>query len=178
VLWVRSYVWTDIVLYKRVAAVQRQPGSQLAPGYVRFDRVCVASSKNGHLVAYSVTNLIARGVSGWHRNRILNRTNPYSMMGDGPHKSFLGFALIFTPQPCTELIVPYWAVVAAGLLPGMCAAQVLRKLKHEPAVCRVCGYDLRASKDRCPECGKPIGPNAVPAEKSRISNYPTIGPRS
>lgn len=49
----------------------------------------------------------------------------------------------------------FWAILTF-ILP---AVMVVRKRVRPPCgpqVCRRCGYDLRASTERCPECGTPI----------------------
>jgi hypothetical protein len=52
--------------------------------------------------------------------------------------------------------VPYWAVaLAASLLPGALAARrVSRRSNRSAGACPACGYDLRATPGRCPECGR------------------------
>jgi hypothetical protein len=48
------------------------------------------------------------------------------------------------------------AFVAVALLAGVIAWRIGRR--HPPGMCTRCGYDLRGSPERCPECG------TVPAE--------------
>jgi hypothetical protein len=50
-------------------------------------------------------------------------------------------------------VVPYWIPIAAA--GGLLALSFAIRHRRPPGHCRRCGYDLRASPDRCPECGTP-----------------------
>jgi hypothetical protein len=66
--------------------------------------------------------------------------------------------------PIWILATPDWCVVAAILVVVLvfvvCDARSRGSMcKH--GLCPTCGYDLRASKDKCPECGSPIVPPPI-----------------
>jgi hypothetical protein len=52
--------------------------------------------------------------------------------------------------------IPYWLVVLpTTVLPAVrVRAAVVRARRRGRGFCPACGYDLRATPDRCPECGE------------------------
>lgn len=58
----------------------------------------------------------------------------------------------------TGLVAPFYAICPLLLaLPlAKCSSLYRKRLRRINGRCTRCGYDLRASTDRCPECGTPI----------------------
>jgi hypothetical protein len=54
--------------------------------------------------------------------------------------------------------IPYWFILLLCLPAPVIAWRRRRKRPRteREGLCRVCGYDLRASESRCPECGTPF----------------------
>jgi hypothetical protein len=52
----------------------------------------------------------------------------------------------------TAVDVPHWLIVALTAVFPVWNLLAFRRRRHA-GTCRKCGYDLRATPDRCPECG-------------------------
>ena|ERR1051326_608641 len=65
----------------------------------------------------------------------------------------------------TFLKIPYWFIQAVvTLAPALVVGRLFNGWRQwHRGKCERCGYDLRASKDRCPECGTPIPEPSVSA---------------
>ena len=64
--------------------------------------------------------------------------------------------------PLHQLRVPCWApIVASAVLPAAWVVRRRREGRRGAGVCAGCGYDLRATPERCPECGREVAADAV-----------------
>ena len=62
---------------------------------------------------------------------------------------------MFIPLHYWQLAIPYWLLTLLTAIPTalLLRTRQRQRARRQQGQCRNCGYDLRASPDRCPECG-------------------------
>jgi len=105
---------------------------------------------------------------GWSGSHVDKNVVDSGLFASDRHAGgfFWGEFAAFThgPRPqCTiaYLILPYWLLIAGSAVMPVWAMWRWRRSVYPTGFCPSCGYDLRATPDRCPECG------AVPVELKR-----------
>ena len=68
--------------------------------------------------------------------------------------SFLAFPGKYDGTTRHLAISDWLLILIAAILPITSLTRKLNRTRHAPGHCQHCGYDLRATPDRCPECGK------------------------
>ena len=72
--------------------------------------------------------------------------------------AFSWYANDYNDWSYRQVTAPCWAIAAAAIpLPTIWLERRRKKVRAEMlGLCPKCGYDLRASPERCPECGTPV----------------------
>lgn len=70
-------------------------------------------------------------------------------------KHLVVFRAFHSGNDSVAVQVPHWFLAALGAVPTFLWFRRRRRDKIAAGLCPRCGYDLRASPGRCPECGAP-----------------------
>ena len=82
-------------------------------------------------------------------------SSPHIIGGTDYARRVLGFGGGRTPSGGRFVSVPFWFIAVMFALPAVVMVRgEWRRRKVRPGLCPGCGYDVRATPERCPECGR------------------------
>lgn len=129
--WANFYTTPGNVAWRRLGFVRIRRGPPLIAGQVMPFGTPAAATTMPTVVAWT------------------------GQVGFGSRRSVAPWLML---APFEAFIVPYWALASAtGFVPALWVPYAVRRIyRRRRGSCVGCGYDLRASTDRCPECGRSI----------------------
>jgi hypothetical protein len=112
---------------------------------------------------------------GWTWLKITPNSNLFDVSVLPGGVKFAGFSYVRSTMPSKRFLLiafPHWSLLLAlAILPTLRGWQLLRaRHRRSENLCRTCGYDLRATPDRCPECGDV--PQPACSQAAQIQNHP------
>jgi hypothetical protein len=148
-LWVRSYKYSDTLYYMRsvfrIWAIQSLRG-QIAVG----TNFLIPSDPRSERIGLDVED--ARQCS-----TVQEHSHGFRYIAPVGWLCGFGFAFVNLHNRIVyhAVGIPHWFLaVLLAVLPALYLRTILRSRKRDrKGLCPVCGYDLRATPDRCPECG-------------------------
>jgi hypothetical protein len=102
---------------------------------------------------------VSQGIALWghsdHRNRKLSVLRAPSDAGKIVGPVWIGFHYAADRTGFRLIGVPLWFPASICLIALIISIRARRRQRRDPTrVCASCGYDLRATPERCPECGR------------------------
>jgi hypothetical protein len=157
-LWLRSYMCSDSLsythAYQAADPIRRWWFSNSLKGQLQISSWVTPGTLAADVpVGYVFTTHPPSSPTA--RDFFASRTSGFT-------KWFLGFAVILDHEPAAGFSVkwvsfPHWflALLLAILPVTRLVAFMRRRRRYAEGHCVHCGYDLRATPQRCPECGTP-----------------------
>ena len=133
--WVRSYVRDDLLAWNRDFGSVNLYSN---PGRISFSTETLSSS--GPALQWRHEPPVAELFSG--------RSQPTWSLGPISYEYSAGWLGEFR-----IIKFPHWLIVLLTAPPALLWLRHWRRHRHPAGRCQTCGYDLRAKRDRCPECG-------------------------
>jgi hypothetical protein len=179
VLWVRSYFVSDEVYWHGFEDEGNRSywtwnSLDSGRGGIGYTWMTQSSDATGRFGPMRRSEFLTRAVTQPSHRRSAPQYPTFNQISKQP--VFWGFNYGSIRHPDTDpakqrpgvsarhVVVPFWAIALTfGMTSWFLVTRLVRSARHQrrkrSGLCAACGYDLRATPDRCPECGRTTSPS-------------------